>query len=81
MIKIYQFRSCPFCQNVYFKLMNMGLKEGEDFELVEASRGTPGRDEVVSLGGKNQVPFMVDGETKMYESNDIIQYIENKYSS
>ncbi|MCC5814237.1 MAG: glutathione S-transferase N-terminal domain-containing protein [Leptospira sp.] len=79
MLKIYQFRSCPFCQKVVFKIFDLGLKQGEDYELVEASFGTPGRDEVIALGGKSQVPFMVDGETKLYESNDIIQYLENKF--
>jgi glutathione S-transferase len=79
LIKIYQFRACPFCQKVVFKIFDLGLKQGVDYELVEASFGTPGRDEVIALGGKSQVPFMVDGETKLYESNDIIQYLENKF--
>lgn len=60
--------------------MELGLKMGEDYELVEASFGTPGRDEVVALGGLNQVPFLVDGNTQMYESADIVRYIEEKFA-
>lgn len=60
--------------------MEMGLKPGVDYELVEASFGTPGRDEVIALGGKSQVPFLVDGDTQMYESDDILRYVIAKYS-
>lgn len=53
---------------------------GVDFEYVEASWGTPGREKLVAIGGKNQVPFLVDGDVNMYESQDIIQYLEKKFS-
>jgi len=35
-------------------------------------------DELLVLGEKNQVPFLVDTEknAKMYESDDIIQYLD-----
>jgi len=36
---------------------------------------------VVKLGGKSQVPFLVDGNTMMYESDDIVQYLKSKFSS
>ncbi len=37
--------------------------------------------ELIALGGKRQVPFMVDGKTMMYESDDIAQYLEEKFSA
>ena len=53
---------------------------GQDYELVDAMRNTPGRLELLSLGGKNQVPFLVDEDegVKMYESKGIIAYLRNK---
>ena len=36
-------------------------------------------DELIGLGGKRQVPFIVDGETQMYESDAIVSYIEEQY--
>jgi glutathione S-transferase len=61
-------------------IQNLGLKEGVDYEKIEASRGTPGREKVLEIGGKNQVPFLVDGNVSMYESRDIILYLKEKYS-
>ncbi len=78
MIKIYQFEGCPYCARVISALLILNLKEEKDYKLVEASRGTPGRNEVIKLGGINQVPFLVDESIVMYESEDIILYLQNK---
>lgn len=59
----------------------MGLSEGRDYELINATRGTPGREELLQLGGRNQVPFLTDGDTSMYESRDIISYLRNKFAT
>jgi len=78
-IKIYQYPSCPYCARVLQNLDLLGLVPGRDYLLIDASRGTPGRMEVLALGGKNQVPFLVDGDVKMYESQSIIEYLHNKF--
>ena len=79
MIKLYIRYECPFCQKVLKKLKELDLEEDEDFELIEAGQGTPGRGTVLEVGGRGQVPFMIDGDTHMYESDDIIDYIVNKF--
>ncbi|EKS10446.1 glutaredoxin [Leptospira santarosai str. HAI134] len=78
MMKLYQFQSCPYCAYVRNEFRNMGLVIGKDYELVEAGRGTPGREEVVKLGGRSQVPFLVDGDIRMYESKEIVAYTKLK---
>jgi glutathione S-transferase len=80
MFELYQFASCPYCQKVMRTLDSLGLKVGKDYQLIEASRGTAGRETVINLGGMSQVPFLVDGSTKMYESDDIIDYLKQKFS-
>jgi len=82
MLKIYQFPACPFCQIVIREARNLGLEEGRDYELINASRGTPGREEVVQLGGRSQVPFLVDEDAgvQMYESADIAEYMRRKFA-
>ena len=58
-------------------LENMDLAEGEDYTIIDANPGSRGRAEVQRIGGKSMVPFLVDGDTAMYESLDIIEYLKN----
>lgn len=81
MMKLFQYDTCPYCAYVIGHFSEMGLKAGKDYELVEASRGTPGREEVLRLGGLSQVPFLVDGDIRMYESRDIVDYVKSKIKS
>lgn len=76
MINLYITKYCPFCHKVLDAFKKMDLKEDEDFIIVNAAEK---RDELISLGGKMQVPFIIDGETKMYESDDIIAYARDKF--
>lgn len=76
MIELYMRNDCPFCQKVLHATREFKLKEGEDFVVIDASAGTPGRDVVLKTGGKAMVPFLIDGDTSMYESEDIISYLK-----
>jgi glutaredoxin len=75
MIQLYNKESCPFCIKVRRAFDSFGLQEGKDFTLVSAETNSPGREIVIQLGGKSQVPFLVHGDVKMYESDDIIEYV------
>ena len=72
MLKLYTYQNCPYCQKVRSAFAEMRIS----YEEVDAERGTPGALELVELGGKQQVPFLVDEEQGifMYESDDIISY-------
>lgn len=35
--------------------------------------------ELIARGGKRQVPFFIDGGVQMYESDDIVSYVEATY--
>ncbi len=77
MLKLYYADYCPYCKKVIAAFKEMGL----EFELIDAAPGTPGRQKLLELGGREQVPFLVDGETMMYESSDIIEYARKNYKS
>ena len=75
MIIIYKMEGCPYCKKVinYLKTTNL---ESRLFDISEKSR----LQELLSYGGKEQVPFMIDtdNDKKMYESDDIIEYLSVK---
>ncbi len=79
MIELYLSARCPFCQKVLGAVGEMGLKEGKDFTKIDAAPGTPGADVVLRVGGDYMVPFLMDGEYFMYESDDIIAYMKKKF--
>ena len=76
MIQLYLSATCPFCKKVLVAAEQFGLEEGKDFTTIDAAQGTPGRDVVLNVGGKGMVPFLIDGNTSMYESDDIVAYLE-----
>ena len=76
MIQLYIWNSCPFCQKVLKAAQKMGLEEGTDYTIIDGGPGTPGRAVVEKTGGKAMVPFLIDGDVSMYESDDIIEYLD-----
>lgn len=73
-MKLYTYPNCPYCQKVREVLAELGV----EYEEINAERGTPGSEELVKMGGKQQVPFLVDGAAMVYESDAIIAYAKNK---
>lgn len=78
MIQLYLWDSCPFCRKVSMAAVKLDLVEGEDYEVIPAGPGTPGSLAVEARGGSQMVPFLVDGQTAMYESEDIIDYLRSR---
>jgi glutaredoxin len=78
MIELYLWNACPYCRKVSEAARKMGLTEGTDYQIIDGSPGSPGRLTVESRGGKSMVPFLIDGEKSMYESEDIIAYLKTK---
>lgn len=71
MIELFILESCPYCQKVmtYFDENNVKYKK---IDIKDKSA----EEALIQLGGKRQVPFMLDKDRniQMYESNDIIEY-------
>ena len=76
MIKIYKTTYCRFCDVVFSKCKELGLEEGIHYIVINAEEGS-GKEELLELGGKMQVPFMFDedADIKMYESFEIAMYL------
>lgn len=84
MLELYQAEGCPHSEQVREKLTALGLS------YVVHNPRTPG-DEVCNeqtnaaleqLGGEAQIPYLVDSvrEEALYESDEIVDYLEKHYS-
>ena len=79
MIELYHAENCPYCVKVRVFLEQQSVPYIS--KPISLSRMTPLKEELKALGGKTQVPFLVDPErgVKMYESDDIIEYVRQHY--
>lgn len=74
MLDLFILKNCPYCQKVLNFLANKTIK----FNIIDTSND----DNVLrllSIGGKDQVPFLYNEDTneKIYESEEIINYLTN----
>ncbi len=79
MLELYQKEGCPFCQKVRARMTELDL----DYICRNVRDGSKKEDMLIKLGGKVQVPFLVDSDkgVAMYESDDIVKYLEKNYKT
>ena len=78
-LELWSFEASPYCRKVREVLCELDLHA-----LVHnVGKGGSRRPELVSRGGKMQVPYLEDPNTgvALYESDDIIAYLEATYAS
>lgn len=78
-LALYQFETCPFCVKTRRAMRRLGLS----IETRDARRDPQWRQQLLREGGRLQAPCLYipdgDGEARwMYESNDIIAYLEQR---
>ncbi len=72
-LKLYMFSECPYCQKVLREIEASGRT---DVELHNIHENEDDREELIRIGGKQQVPCLfVDGKP-MYESGDIVMWLQ-----
>ncbi|VAX06539.1 Glutaredoxin [hydrothermal vent metagenome] len=81
MLKLYQYKACPFCVKVRRTMKRLNLP----IETRDAKRQASRREELEKEGGEVKVPCLriadENGSVKwMYESSDIINYLEQRFS-
>jgi glutaredoxin len=78
---LYQFRACPFCIKVRRNMRRLNL----DIEKRNANENPQYKAELIEGGGRWQTPCLrIENEGKvewLYESGDIINYLNNKYAA
>ncbi len=74
MITLFAKTGCPYCAKAIAKLDELGLS----FEKRNIANDAVA-EELVAIGGKRQVPYLIDGEVRMYESDEIVNYLQATY--
>jgi glutaredoxin len=72
---LYQFNACPFCIKVRRVMRKLNLP----IELKNANTDEKIKAELLAKGGSPKVPCLRIGDKWMYESKDIINYLEDQF--
>ena len=80
-LALYHFQACPYCRKVRRDIGLLGLH----IEERDIKRAPERRQELVTGGGKKQVPCLriaePDGSVRwMYESSDISRYLAGRFA-
>lgn len=81
-LKLYQFKTCPFCIKVKRNNKRLSLK----IETRDAQHNSTHREELLHGGGQIKVPCLKITDDKgnqswMYESNEIMQYLQGRFAA
>lgn len=70
-LKLYFMDNCPFCHKVmeYIKDKDISV------QMVDIYADPKNEEELINLGGKNQVPMLLIDGNPLYESDDIIDWL------
>jgi glutathione S-transferase len=79
LLELYDFEACPYCRKVREVLCELDL----DYLAHPVAHGSGRTKELIRLGGKRQVPYLVDPNTgaRLYESDEIIEYLNEAYGA
>jgi len=76
-LELYKFDSCPYCQRVFRAVERLGLPV-RTRDVIEDDAAAA---RLVEVGGIDQVPCLfVDGKP-MYESEDIVAFLERTFAA
>ena len=78
MFDLFILETCPYCKKVMDFLKENNIKYHK-FDIINKDNIL----RLLSIGGKEQVPFLYDEDTndKVYESDDIIEYVKKTLSN
>ena len=77
-LELYSFEASPFCSLVREKLCSLELP----YRLHNVAKGSEAREAFVARSGRMMVPYLVDPntDTALFESADIVRYLEETYA-
>jgi glutathione S-transferase len=79
MLVLYNLEASPYCRKVRETLNELNLY----YQVENVGKFSARRPELIDRGGKMMIPYLIDPnqEVEMYESDDIIAYLEATYGA
>ena len=71
-LTLYYFPSCPYCRLVLDWLGRLNL----EIPMRDIRSEAGARDDLLEIGGKGQVPCLVIDGKPLYESGDIVRWLQ-----
>ena len=71
-LTLYYFPTCPYCQVVLECLDRLDL----EIPMRDIQSEAGARDDLLEIGGKGQVPCLVIDGKPLYESDDIVRWLQ-----
>jgi len=72
-LELFKFDACPFCQRVMRRVDELGIR---GIRMRDTRRDPGAHDDLMRLGGMDQVPMLLIDGKAMYESLDINEWLE-----
>jgi glutaredoxin 3 len=76
-LKLYYRPTCPYCA----KVMDFMKQNNIITQLKNIEENPQSKEELISDGGKSQVPCLFIDEKPLYESDDIILWLQENWKS
>lgn len=77
-LDLYYYDSCPYCQKVLRAMRRLDIED--KITLKNILRSSAAAKTLVAVGGKRQVPCLFIDGVPLYESDDIVAYLEREFA-
>ena len=77
LLELFYFESCPFCQKVLTFINQHNVKE---IVRKDIHKNPIFADELFRIGGKKQVPCLAINGQALYESDEIIAWLKQRFT-
>lgn len=77
-LELYYYPECPYCQKVLRALDELGVADA--IALKDIHEDGNARKTLIEVGGKQQVPCLFIDGVPLYESDDIVKWLRERFA-
>ncbi|MBR3181623.1 MAG: glutathione S-transferase N-terminal domain-containing protein [Eggerthellaceae bacterium] len=78
-LELYYYPECPYCQKVLRALDALGASDAVELRNIHADDDA--LQTLIAVGGKRQVPCLFIDGSPLYESGDIVEWLQGRFAS